>query len=79
MSARAFILINCSSGNENKVLDLIEALEETHVVEAHVVYGLHDVIAHIQGRSLEEIQEQIIKKIRQFPHVRAIMTLLVVK
>ncbi|MHA2271047.1 MAG: Lrp/AsnC ligand binding domain-containing protein [Candidatus Hodarchaeales archaeon] len=79
MAARAFVLINCSSGNENDVLSLIETLGDKHIVEAHVVYGLHDIITHIQGESMEEIQEEVIQKVRLFPHVRAMMTLPVVR
>lgn len=79
MSARAFVLINCSSGNENDVLSLIETLGDKHIVEAHVVYGLHDIIAHVRGESMEEIQEEVIQKVRLFPHVRAMMTLPVVR
>ncbi|MHA2233096.1 MAG: Lrp/AsnC ligand binding domain-containing protein [Candidatus Hodarchaeales archaeon] len=79
MSARSFLLINCSSGNENDVLDKICALGKKHIREAHMVYGLHDIIVHATGSSIEEIQEQVIKKIRLFPYVRAMMTLLVIK
>jgi len=79
LSAQAFVLINCSSGSENDVLDQINELGENQILKAFVVCGLHDMIVHVRGESLEQIQEQIVKEIRHFPNVRATMTLLVVR
>ncbi len=78
LSARAFILVNCSSGKEADVLALVKTLGDT-IVESYAVYGLHDLIIHLQAESLEYLQDQIVQEIRKLPNVRQTMTLPVVR
>ncbi len=74
--AIAFVLIDAESGVE---FELLKELRETeHVAEAHVVYGVYDILAKIEGSTPEEVKETIIRKIRYLDHVEGTLTLLAV-
>jgi len=71
----AFVLISTESGTEREVLENIKKIPE--VKNAHMVYGLHDIIAMIEANTMEGLREITTKKIRQLDRIRSTMTLIV--
>ena len=72
----AFVLINAEVGSENDVLKSLEDVPE--VKEAHVVYGVYDVVARIESETMRNLKETISSKIRHLDKVRSTLTMIVV-
>ena len=72
MSVAAYLLINTSTGKEN---DVVNALNNINGVKhAHVVTGLHDAIAYVQGNDLTDLKSIIIKDIRAVDGIQRTVT-----
>lgn len=74
--ATAFVLINAEIGAESEVLKGLKDIPE--VKEAHMVYGVYDIIARIQTETMQELKDIISWKIRRLDKVRSILTMIVV-
>ena len=72
----AFILINAEVGMENEVLQDIKDIPE--VKEAHVLYGVYDVIARVEADTMENLKNTVSWKIRHLEKVRSTLTMIVV-
>ena len=59
---KAYVLIKTVNGVENEVLRQILELSVTE--EAHLTFGLYDIIAEVKGRDMETLVEIITMKIR---------------
>ena len=77
MTAKAFVLITADLGAERDVIDRIKSIR--NVVEAHVVYGVYDIVAKVEGESLEKVKETITHRIRTLEKVRSTLTMIVVE
>ena len=75
MTATAYVLINAQLGNEEKVLTALKELEG--VIEAHMVYGVYDVIAKIETTDLKALKDLISWKVRRLDHVRSTLTMII--
>lgn len=73
----AFVLINAKTGEEEEVLRDLEPIHE--VKEAHLVYGVHDIIAHVRTETMEELKNAISWKIRRLDRIRSTLTMVVVE
>ena len=73
--ATAFVLINAELGAENEVLRDLKAIQE--VKEAHMVYGVYDVIARVETENLQDLKDTISMKIRRLDNVRSTLTMIV--
>ncbi|MCS7116260.1 MAG: Lrp/AsnC ligand binding domain-containing protein [Nitrososphaerota archaeon] len=73
----AFILINCELGLEKEVLHLLKGIKG--VEEAHIVYGVYDIIAKAKTEELEELKNVVINRIRKMHGIRSTSTLIVVE
>lgn len=71
---RAYVMIDCETGYEMDVLD--ELKSNPGVKEAHLTMGKHDIIALLEGNSLENLRETIVEKIGKIPHVTSTTTLM---
>ena len=72
----AYLLIDSEAGRE---LDVVRQLSKIDGVKlAHVVTGLHDVIAFLEARDLKELRETIIKKVRGIKAIRRTVTCMAV-
>ena len=67
----AYVLINAEQSHEEEVLKDISSMDG--IIEAHLVYGVYDLVAKIQASSMKELK-QILDKIRSHKWVRATMT-----
>ncbi|MCW3978588.1 MAG: Lrp/AsnC ligand binding domain-containing protein [Candidatus Bathyarchaeota archaeon] len=74
--AKAFVLINAEIGAEDEVLK--ELREMAEVKEAHVVYGVYDIITRIEADTMDELKDIVTSKIRRLDKVRSTLTMIVV-
>ena len=77
MTAKAFVLINTELGNE---LDLMKQLHQMpNVTEVHAVYGVYDIIAKVEGETMEKVKETITNSLRRLDNVRSTLTMIAVE
>ncbi|MDY6788151.1 MAG: Lrp/AsnC ligand binding domain-containing protein [candidate division WOR-3 bacterium] len=76
MKLLAYLLINTESGKALSVLKELEALEE--VEHAHVVTGLHDLIALVNADSTKNLADEIVNKIQKIDGINRTVTCIVV-
>ena len=74
--ATAFVLINVEIGAEAEVLSELKPIPE--VREAHLVYGVYDIIAIVETSTLQELKDTISFKIRHLDKVHSTLTMIVV-
>ena len=73
--ATAFVLINAELGAENEVLRDLKAIQE--VKDAHMVYGVYDIIIRVDAETLQDLKDAISLKIRRLDKVRSTLTMIV--
>jgi len=72
----AYVLINCSLGNEELIIETIT--EIPGISEVHGTFGAYDIIAKVSGNDTVHMREIITEKIRKIPEVRSTLSLIVV-
>ena len=70
----AFVLVNAELGFEEAVLKKV--LKNAEVKEAHLLYGLYDIIIKIEGESVEKIKNAVNNKIRGIEKIRSTLTMI---
>jgi DNA-binding Lrp family transcriptional regulator len=75
--AKAYVLINTEMGKEEDVLKALKQLP--YVTEAHMVYGVYDIIAKVEADSLERVKETISSRVRRLEHVRSTLSIIVIE
>ena len=73
----AFVLINTEIGSEDELKKEITKI--SNVKEAHVVYGVYDVVAKVEAESLEKLKEIVTWTIRRLNGVRSTLTMIVME
>jgi DNA-binding Lrp family transcriptional regulator len=73
--ANAFVLINAEIGSESEVLEELKAMPE--VKEAHLVYGVYDIITRLETETLQNLKDTISQKIRRIEKIRSTLTMMV--
>ena len=68
--------MNAEPGLENEVLKQLRTIAQ--VKESYAVYGVYDVVAMLEAKTMEEIRDIIASKVRKLNHVRSTLTMLVV-
>lgn len=74
--ATSFVLINVEIGAEEEVLSDLRPIPE--VKEAHLVYGVYDIIAIVETPTMQELKDVISLKIRRLDKVHSTLTMIVV-
>ena len=74
--AMAYVLINVEIGADDEVLRSLRPISE--VKEAHLVYGVYDIIARIETETMQELKDAVSWKIRRLDKVRSTLTMIVV-
>ena len=74
--ATAYILINVEIGAEGEVLKSLKPVSE--IKEAHLVYGVYDIIARVETETMQELKNTVSWKIRRIDKVRSTLTMIVV-
>ena len=75
--ASAFVLINADIGTEEEVMRDLEPIQE--VKEAHLVYGVYDIIVLVRTETMEELKSAISRRIRRMDRIRSTLTMVVVE
>ncbi len=77
MAAKAFILIETAVGKNKEVVSLLGKLEGVNSVDT--VTGPYDIIAVVEGESLNEIGDLITGKIHPISGINRTVTCLAIK
>ena len=72
----AYELINCDAGKAEQVVKSLCKIKG--VKQAHVVTGLHDIVAYVEAPGLNELTRLIISKIQATKGVSRTVTCMVV-
>ena len=72
----AFVLLNTELGAETEVMKDMKMIVE--IKEAHMVYGVYDIIARIEADTMEDLKNIISWKVRRLKRVRSKLTMLTV-
>lgn len=75
--ASAFVLINADIGTEEEVMRDLDPIQE--VKEAHLVYGVYDIIVLVRTETMEELKSAISRRIRRMDRIRSTLTMVVVE
>jgi DNA-binding Lrp family transcriptional regulator len=71
----AFILLNTEIGAENHVLLALKKIEG--VQEAHNLWGVYDIIAHLEAESMEKLKYIITKRIEKIGKINSKLTMII--
>ncbi|RLG75199.1 MAG: Lrp/AsnC family transcriptional regulator [Thermoprotei archaeon] len=74
---KGIVLISTETGAEEEVLLRLNKFPE--VISAYLVYGIYDVVAIIEGESLDDIRSIVFNRIRKIKTVKSTVTMVVVK
>ena len=72
--AKAYVLINCDLGSEDKIISDLRKLE--HIKDAVGTFGAYDIVAKIEAETSEQLRETVTWKIRKMDKVRSTLTLM---
>jgi DNA-binding Lrp family transcriptional regulator len=73
----AYVLVNCTMGAEEKIINEIAKL--TDVKEVRGTYGVHDIFVKVKSDSTETLNHTITTKIRRVPGINSTVTLVVIE
>ena len=73
----AFVLINTEMGSETEVLNSLHKIG--NIKEAHIVYGVYDIITRVEADTVDQIKDIITWKIRRLNKVRSTLTMMAVQ
>ena len=71
---RAYVLINCETGDENSVIANLKNIGS--VKEVHGIFGAYDIIANLESDDQDEISHDLTKAIRKIKKIRSTLTLI---
>jgi len=73
----AFVFMNIDAGGEQDVLRALRSIE--NVKEAHLVYGVYDLVARIEAETMDKLKEIVTWKVRRLDKVRSTLTTIVME
>jgi len=73
----AFVFMNIDAGGEQDVLKALRSIE--NVKEAHLVYGVYDLVARIEAETMDKLKEIVTWKVRRLDKVRSTLTTIVME
>ena len=76
MTAEAYVLINCSLGKEESIMEDITNI--SGISEVHGTFGAYDIITKVSGKDSVEMRQIITEKIRKIKDVRSTLALIVI-
>ena len=71
----AYVLLNTEIGAENQVLKALKKVEG--VKEAHNLWGVYDIIAHIRADTMEKLKYIITKRIGKIAKINSKLTMII--
>ncbi len=73
----AYILVNCTMGSEEKIINEIAKLPD--VKEVRGTYGVHDIFVKVKSDNTETMNHTITNKIRKVSGITSTVTLVVIE
>jgi DNA-binding Lrp family transcriptional regulator len=73
----AYILVNCTVGTEESIINEISKLSD--VKEVRGTYGVHDIFVKVRSNNTETLNHTISSKIRRVPGITSTVTLVVIE
>ena len=73
----AFMGINIKEGSADEVNSILSQFDE--VLEIHEMHGRFDLILKIRARSLEEMRDIVVNKVRRLPQIKDVELMAVLK
>jgi len=73
----AYVMMNVELGSEEAVLNGVRKISS--VKECYRIYGVYDMIAKVEGDSLDAIKQVVTWKIRKLSGVRSTLTTIVIE
>ena len=70
----AYVLLNCSLGSEEKVIEQLKQIES--VKEVNGTFGTYDILAKLQASNIEDLRNGISSQIRNIDNVTGTLTLM---
>ncbi len=70
----AYVLLNCSLGSEEKVIEQLKQIES--VKEVNGTFGAYDILAKVVSSNIEELRNHISNQIRNIDKVTGTLTLM---
>lgn len=71
----AFVLINTNMGSMEETLKALNKI--SNVKEAHMVYGVYDIVAKVEAESMTKLKEIVTWKIRRLKTVKSTLSMIV--
>ena len=69
----AYVMINVEVGATDEVLEEVRGIPE--VKEAHLIYGVYDIIVRVEAETVQGLKDIVTFKIRSIDNVRSTLTL----
>jgi len=69
----AYVMINAEVGATDEVLEEVRGIPE--VKEAHLIYGVYDIIVRVEAETVQGLKDIVASKIRSIDNVRSTLTL----
>ncbi len=73
----AFVLINVEISQMESVLEKLKKINA--VKEAHMLYGVYDLIAKVEADAMEKLKEIITWQVRRLEKVQSTQTMMVIE
>jgi DNA-binding Lrp family transcriptional regulator len=70
----AFVLVNAELGFEEDVVREIRKISDVN--EAHLVYGMYDIVVKVEGSTVDKLKETVNTKIRKMDKIRSTLTMI---
>lgn len=74
---RVFVFINAEPGRESEALEKLRKVKG--VIEAHLLYGVHDMVAVVEVDTVDRVKEVVSANIRRIEGVRSTLTMIVME
>jgi DNA-binding Lrp family transcriptional regulator len=72
----AVVLVNTNLNLQDKVLESLKLIDE--VEEAHILYGVYDLLIKIKAISIDRLKEIVKLRIKHMNGVTSLLTLMIV-
>ena len=73
----AYVLINTETGSMENVLEAMKKVDG--VDEAHMLYGVYDIVAKVKADTMDKLKETVTWKIRKLEKVQSTLTMIVIE
>jgi len=70
----AYVMLNVETGTERIVLERLKTVDG--VEEAYISYGVYDIILRVKANTMQDLKEEITRKIRTTNQVLSTLTLI---